>query len=55
MLIVKYKLFNFGITEGAEIAPFIRSPFGGVCAYTVNDTLVAIRNSDAKGVEVEQI
>lgn len=46
------RMNNLGITEGTPITPVFRSPFGDPVAYSVRDSLIALRKSDCDGVWV---
>ena len=50
--LIKGRLLDIGIIPGIEIEKVLVSPFRGISAYSVMDSLIAIRDSDAKYVEV---
>lgn len=50
--LIKRRLVDIGIIPGMEIEKVLISPFGGISAYEVMDSLIAIRDDDAKCIEV---
>lgn len=46
------RFLDVGIIPGAKIEKILVSPFGGICAYSVMGTTIAIRDQDAKGIKV---
>ena len=50
---LKNRMSDLGLYEGAEVCPVMKSPFDDPRAYKVNDTLIALRNSDAKQIKVK--
>lgn len=46
------RFLDIGIIPGARIEKVLVSPFGGISAYFITGTTVAIRDSDVKGVHV---
>ena len=49
---LKRRLLDIGIIPGIELKKVLVSPFKGISAYQVVDSLIAIRDSDAKYIEV---
>ena len=50
---MKRRLIDIGIIPNAKITKVLTSPFGGISAYSIMDATIAIRNNDAKEIEVE--
>lgn len=50
---IKRRLMDMGIVPGVYIKKVLENPFGGICAYYVMDTVVAIRDGDARGIVVD--
>ena len=50
--LIKRRLLDIGIIPGIEIEKLLVSPFKGICAYLVLDSLIAIRDNDASCIEV---
>ena len=46
------RFLDIGIIPGAKIKKVLDSPFGGISAYLITGTTVAIRDIDAKGIMV---
>lgn len=51
----KRRFLDLGIINGTLIKPLFRSPFSDPTAYEINNTVIAIRNEDAKKILVEKI
>ncbi len=49
---IKKRLNDLGINNGISIKKVLESPFGGICAYYILGTTIAIRNKDAKEILV---
>ena len=49
---LKSRMESMGITEGAEIIPLFKSPFGDPIAYSVKGCVVALRKSDCEAIKV---
>lgn len=49
------RLRDLGFIEGAVVKRLRASPLGDPCAYLIKGTQIAIRNSDAEHIEVEDI
>lgn len=47
------RFLDIGIVPGMKIMKVLESPFGGICAYSVMSSTIAIRDVDAKGILVE--
>jgi len=52
---LKYRFYDLGIVEGSRIKRLKSSPLGDPVSYFVKGTVLAIRNSDALHIEVEEI
>lgn len=50
--LIKRRLVDIGIIPGMNIEKVLISPFKGISAYKVMDSLIAIRDDDAKYIEV---
>ena len=50
--LIKRRLLDIGIIPGISIEKMLVSPFKGISAYLVMDSLIAIRDSDAIDIEV---
>lgn len=51
--LIKRRLEDIGIIPGMDIEKVLISLFKGIGAYEVMDSLIAIRDEDAKYIEVE--
>ena len=49
---LKKRLCDIGITKGAILSCLFRSPLGDPVAYSVCDTIVALRKNDCSKIEV---
>ena len=49
---LKSRMESMGITEGAEIIPLFKSPFGDPIAYGASGSVIALRSSDCRGIIV---
>ena len=49
---IKRRLLDIGIIPGIVLEKLLVSPFGGISAYLVMDSLIAIRDIDASSIEV---
>lgn len=49
---IKRRLLDLGIVPNTSITPVFRSTGGDPVAYEIRDTLLAIRNQDAKNIFV---
>jgi len=47
------RFLDIGIIPGATIKKILISPFGGISAYSIMGTIMAIRDRDVEGVIVE--
>jgi len=50
--LIKRRLLDIGIIPGVDLEKILVSPFKGISAYLVMDSLIAIRDNDAKYIEV---
>ena len=50
--LIKRRLLDIGIIPGINIEKILISPFKGICAYLVIDSIIAIRDKDATYIEV---
>ena len=48
----KRRFLDLGIIKGTLITPLYRSPFSDPTAYEINNTVIAIREDDAKFIKV---
>lgn len=46
------RFLDLGIIKGTLITPLFRSPFSDPTAYEINNTVIAIREDDAKMIKV---
>jgi ferrous iron transport protein A len=46
------RIYDMGITEGSEITPVFRAPFGDPTAYEIKHTLIALRKKDSREIWV---
>ena len=49
------RFIDIGIIPGNIIEKVLISPFGGISAYYIMDSVIAIRDKDIKGVMVEYV
>ncbi len=47
-----YRLYDYGIVEGSKIVPLFKSLIKGCVAYSVKDSVLALRNEDAHKITV---
>ncbi|QPC84571.1 ferrous iron transport protein A [Phototrophicus methaneseepsis] len=47
------RLMDLGILPGTQLVAELRSPLGDPIAYRVRDTLIALRQSQARQIEIE--
>ena len=50
----KLRLFDLGFFRGSRVLPLYECRGGGTRVYRVKDTLIALRNTDAKCILVEE-
>lgn len=50
--IIKRRLLDLGLTHGSHITPILSSPSGGLRAFNIRGSLIAIRNEDASSILV---
>jgi len=50
--ISKQRLYDFGVIIGAKIIPLFCNILNDSKAYKINESVIAIRNSDAKNIFV---
>lgn len=50
--LIKRRFLDIGIVPSAKIEKVLVSPFGGISAYSIMGTTIAIRDQDAKGIMV---
>lgn len=48
----KRRFLDLGIIKGTLITPLYRSPFSDPTAYEISNTVIAIREDDAKFIKV---
>ena len=51
----KRRFLDLGIINGTIIKPLFRSPFSDPTAYEINNTVIAIRNEDARKIVIEKM
>ena len=49
---IKRRLYDLGFTKGTKIELALISPSKHIKAYCIRDSLIAIRNKDAKKIEI---
>lgn len=49
------RIYALGITENSVINKVFKAPFGDPVAYSVKNTLIALRNKDCKNIIVAPI
>lgn len=52
---IKRRLYDLGFVNGTLIKSLLKSPSNNIKAYYIRDSLIAIRNSDAKKIEVDVV
>lgn len=52
-LSIKRRLLDIGFTKSSEVLCLFKSPFQGPVAYKIKNTVVALREEDAKYIKVE--
>ena len=50
--ITKRRLYDVGLIKDAKIKLLYKSPSNKIKAYLIKDSIIAIRNKDAKNIEV---
>ena len=50
--LIKRRLLDIGIIPGMQIEKILESPFKGISAYLIIDSIIAIRDKDAIYIEV---
>lgn len=50
--LIKRRLLDIGIIPGIKLEKILVSPFKGMSAYLVMDSIIAIRDTDANYIEV---
>lgn len=53
--LIKRRLLDIGFIAKTEVKPIFESPFKDPHAYLVRGSVIAIRNRDARGIEVEYV
>ena len=51
----KRRLYDIGLVNGTKIKLLFLSPSKKIKAYSIRDSIIAIRNSDASKIEVKMI
>jgi ferrous iron transport protein A len=49
---IKRRLLDLGFVKNSTITPVFESPSGGLTAYEIRNTVIALRDEDAKKVIV---
>jgi len=52
---IKKRIYDLGMIENTVIEAVYKSPFNDPVAYLVRNTIIAIRNNDAKKIIVRRI
>ena len=50
--LIKRRLLDIGIIPGIKLEKILISPFKGISAYLIMDSIIAIRDTDANYIEV---
>ncbi len=50
---IKRRLLDLGLVEGTKIVPVLISPSGDPRAFEVRGTLIAIREEDARQIQIK--
>ena len=50
--LIKRRLLDIGIIPGIKLEKILISPFKGISAYLIMDSIIAIRDIDANYIEV---
>ena len=50
--LIKRRLLDIGIIPGIKLEKILISPFKGISAYLIMDSIIAIRDNDANYIEV---
>ena len=48
------RLADLGLIRGTRVTCMARSPAGDPCAYLIRGALIALRNTDARGILLER-
>jgi len=49
------RFLDIGLIQGAFVKKILTSPFGGISAYCIMGSSIAIRDKDVEGVMVEYV
>ncbi len=49
---IKKRFIVLGFIEGSKITPILNSPSGNIRAYSIKDTLIAIRDCDSININL---
>lgn len=52
---IKRRLLDIGLTPGTIVTSYLESPFKDPIAYKIKNAIIAIRKSDSKEIEVEEL
>lgn len=52
---IKRRLYDMGFTEGVEVMMLLISPSKHIKGYLVRDSLIALRDKDARNIQVSDI
>lgn len=50
---IQKRFIVLGFIEGSKITPVLNSPSGNIRAYSIKDTLIAIRDCDSAYIEIK--
>lgn len=48
------RLTDLGLIPGTQVTCMARSPAGDPCAYLIRGALIALRRTDAEGIQLER-
>ena len=51
---IKRRFLDIGIIPNMQVQKVLTSPFGGMSAYSIVGTTIAIRDQDARGIKVSE-
>ena len=51
---IKRRLLDIGLSKNTKVVPLFNSVSGGIRAYEIRDSIIAIRDSDAKNILVRR-
>ena len=51
---IKRRLLDIGLSKGCKVIPVLKSISGGIRAYLIRNSLIAIRDSDCEKILVKR-